>query len=333
MTTQPSHLIVVGASAGGVGALREFVAGLPVDLSAAVLVVLHLPPSGSSVLSAILDRAGPLPATAAREEALSEGTVYTAVPDHHLLVSDSRIRLSRGPTENRHRPGIDALFRSAAIEWGPRAMGVVLSGALDDGAAGLALIKARGGVAIVQDPEEADYRSMPDSALAATVVDHVLPAAKIGAAIQAEMLNRETGSTPPVSGLDRLEARIDAGEQRGSEEVSEMMQPSGLACPDCGGVLFTVAETERYRCRVGHAWTSSALLVEQDVEVQKSLWTALRALAEKQQLAERMSAAAAQRGQDRLARRYAEYSDENARAADVLRRLLYQSDGPGPDES
>ncbi|MBF6170672.1 chemotaxis protein CheB [Nocardia blacklockiae] len=324
---EPAHLIVVGASAGGVAALREFVGGLPVDLSAAVLVVTHLPPNGPSVLATILDRAGPLSAIAAEDgRELTAGMIYTAVPDRHLLVSDGRIRLSLGPTENRHRPGIDALFRSAAVEWGPRVAGVVLSGALDDGAAGLALIKARGGLAVVQDPTEADYRSMPESALAATAVDYVLPAGKIGIALHSDILDRALASAPPVSALDRLEARIDAGEQGGSEEVTAMTQPSGMACPDCGGVLFVVADPERFRCRVGHAWTGRALLAQQDLEVQQSLWTALRALEEKRQLAERMRAGAEQRGQPRLADQYAAQSNEHTRAAEVIRRLLYQPD-------
>ncbi|RDI50031.1 chemotaxis protein CheB [Nocardia mexicana] len=332
MTESPSHVVVVGASAGGITALRDLVAGLPLELPAAVLVVLHLPPGGTSVLASILGRAGPLPVSVAADGMpLEAGTIYTAVPDRHLLVDDGRIRLSRGPTENRHRPGVDVLFRSAAIEWGQRAAGVVLSGALDDGTTGLALIKARGGLAVVQDPDEADYRSMPESASAATPVDHVLPAGKIGLALHAEMRNPAPVSPSPVSDSDRLEARIDAGEQRGPEEVPNMMPPSGLACPDCGGALFT-ADSGRYRCRVGHVWTGRALLEEQDLEIQRSLWTAYRALEEKQQLAERMRAHAGRSGQPRVAQRYAKLGEEQGRAAEVLRRLLFDPEGFPKDD-
>jgi two-component system, chemotaxis family, protein-glutamate methylesterase/glutaminase len=174
-------VVAVGASAGGVEALQALVAGLPKDLQAVVLVVLHIPRQAPSALPSILSRAGPLPAVAATDGMPARaGTIYVAPADHHLLICDGLLKLSLGPTENGHRPAIDPLFRSAAVAFGAGAIGVVLSGARDDGAAGLAEIVKRGGQAVVQDPNEASHRSMPASALEHVATAHVLPAAKIG---------------------------------------------------------------------------------------------------------------------------------------------------------
>jgi len=174
-------LVVIGASAGGVEALRSLVSRLPSDLAAGVLVVLHLPAGSTSSLAAILDSAGPLPAEPAKHGAPIEyGHLYVAPPDHHLLVDGDCTALAAGPTENGHRPAINALFRSAALARGAQVAGVVLSGVLDDGTAGLVAIKSRGGLAIVQDPDDAAYKGMPESALATVKADQVLPAAEIG---------------------------------------------------------------------------------------------------------------------------------------------------------
>jgi two-component system chemotaxis response regulator CheB len=192
-------VIVVGASAGGVEALRSVVGGLPPDLPAAVLVVLHVPVGGAGALAAILKRAGSLPAdTAADGEDLRPGRIYVAPPDHHLMVVPDRVVLSRGARENGHRPAIDPLFRSAATAFGPRVVGVILSGALDDGTAGLAAIVANGGAAIVQDPHDALHSSMPLSAIEYVRVDHVAAAAQIGALLA--LLTREELGTGTGTG-------------------------------------------------------------------------------------------------------------------------------------
>src|SRR5215471_20025144 len=168
------NIIVVGCSVGGVEALQTLVAGLPAKFRPSLFVVMHLSPQGTSVLPDILNRSGELPASHPRNgEAIRPGHIYVAPPDHHLLIEDGRMRISRGPKENRHRPAVDPLFRSAARYYGRRVIGVVLTGALDDGAAGLMIIKKRGGVAVVQDPDEAMAADMPRSAIEAVAVDHV----------------------------------------------------------------------------------------------------------------------------------------------------------------
>lgn len=181
MTVRSRDLIVVGASAGGVQALRDFVSGLPADLPAAVLIVLHLPAHGTSALPDILKRSGPLPATTAQNgDPLDHGRILVAQSDRHILIRGRRIMLSDGPTENGHRPAVNALFRSAALAAGPAVTGVLLSGVLDDGVSGLAAIAARGGTVMVQDPAEAIYPSVPELALRHVRTDYVLAAAEMG---------------------------------------------------------------------------------------------------------------------------------------------------------
>ncbi|HEX6346070.1 chemotaxis protein CheB [Umezawaea sp.] len=325
MALEARDLVVVGASAGGVEALRAFVAGLPADLPAAVVVVLHLPAGGTSALPAILDRSGPLPAVSARHGTeLEPGRIHVAPPDHHVVVEDGALTLSHGPTENGHRPAVDTLFRSAAMARGPGVIGIVLSGALDDGTAGMVAVAARGGVTMAQDLEDALYRGMPGSVMRHVRVDHVLPASRLGDAVRrhaGELV--ETSDLPAPSPLLRLEAGFSARRSDEVNGVDEVGQPSGFSCPDCGGTLLELdAERTRYRCRVGHAWTADALLDAQAGTLERALWTALRTLEEKVSLARKLRRDALNRGSERLAERYARTEEESAHAADVLRRYL-----------
>ncbi|GGP77125.1 chemotaxis protein CheB [Saccharothrix coeruleofusca] len=326
MPLVPRDLIVVGASAGGVEALRGFVANLPPDLPAAVAVVLHLPAGGTSALPAILDRSGPLPAVSARHGMpVVRGRVHVAPPDHHLLVVDGEFRLSHGPTENGHRPAVDALFRSAAVARGAGAIGVILSGTLDDGTAGVVAIVSRGGLAVVQDPEEALYRGMPESVLRHVPDAQVQPVGKMGFLLREHALQEvETGGDAGMPELLRLEARLAGGGGGATPgEVDEMGTPSDFSCPDCHGTLIELdAEHKRFRCQVGHAWTAEALLDAQAVSLEKALWTALRTLEEKVKLAKRMGREAEARGNRWLADRYGHTEREAQDAADVLRDHL-----------
>src|SRR2546421_4483719 len=239
-------VIVVGASAGGVEALGRLASGLPPELPASIFVVLHLLASGTSVLDSILRRAGSLPATAGVDgERFERGHIYVAPPDQHLLIWDGSVRLSLGPRENGHRPAIDPLFRSAARAFGPRVIAVVLSGSLDDGAAGMRFVKERGGAAVVQDPADALYEDMPLNAAAASEVDHVVPIARMAdllcGLLEEPIENSVEEEADRVWTADELEERAEG-------------EPSGLTCPDCGGALWEREEGSlvRFACRTGH---------------------------------------------------------------------------------
>lgn len=318
-------LIVVGASAGGVEALRALVAGLPADLPAAVAVVLHMPPGGASALPAILDRSGPLPAVFARTGMpLTPGRICVAPPDHHLLVVEDRFALSHGPTENGHRPAVDALFRSAAIARGPRVTCAVLSGALDDGVAGAVAVRARGGRVVVQSPEDALHSGMPENVLRHVRVDRVLPAAELGAVL-AELAREPVApsTAPPAPPQVEQEDRIVRGWRERVGGTSMIGEASGYTCPDCNGVLNELQPgTLRFRCQIGHAWSVEALAQAQGDAFEKALWTALRTLEEKVRLSERMLEAARARGDGRQVEKYEGRLDESARAVDVLRGFL-----------
>lgn len=319
------NMIVVGASAGGVEALRTLVSGLPVDLPATVLVVLHVPPYGASVLPAILERSGPLPARHPHQrEPLSESQLWVAPPDKHLVVVDGEISLTRGPRENGLRPAIDVLFRSAARERGPQVIGVVLSGVLDDGTAGLSAIAAQGGTTVVQDPEDALYPGMPSSAIEHVAVDHVVPIADM-AELLVRLCKEEVVEVarpvPPLLAIETDMALMDDDAMNRSDRPG---RPSGFSCPDCNGVLWEIRDGElvRYRCRVGHAWSAESLLGQQSEQLDSALWMALRGLEEKAALAKTLEQRAQERGSALSAARFMQQADDATRAASLIRSML-----------
>jgi two-component system, chemotaxis family, protein-glutamate methylesterase/glutaminase len=329
---RPGVVVVVGASAGGVEALRSLVAGFPADLDAAVLVVLHIPNRAPSALPGILDRSGPLPAGHTIDgEELEPGRVYVAPPDRHLIVLDGRVHLSRGPAENGHRPAVDPLFRSAAAAMGARTVAVVLSGARDDGTAGAAVVVRRGGRLVVQDPEDALHPSMPRSAIDHVGAHRIAPAAKLGPTV-AELVASMTSDQPepepepdPAAPDDRLMTLETAMANMDDLTTDELPgQPSGLACPSCHGGLFELPgePTPRYRCRVGHAWSPESLLDEQADAFEGALWMALRSLEEKSALARRMADAANRRGGTGIAERYRLSGEEADHAGRLIRELI-----------
>jgi two-component system, chemotaxis family, protein-glutamate methylesterase/glutaminase len=318
-------LIVMGASAGGVEAIVAVVRALPADLPAAVLVVLHVPADSRSVLPQILERHGRLPASHPEEgESIRPGHIYVAPPNRHLLVGRGVVHLSTGPHENRVRPAIDPLFRSAALAYGARVIGVVLSGTLDDGTAGLVTIVRRGGLAVIQDPEDAAFPGMPLSALQHVVPDERLPVERIGAAL--DRLARLPARGAPGPPSDRLEEEVEVAESamQGTPGPAVPGMPTGFACPECHGVLFELRDGElvRYRCRVGHAYGVESLGASQDEAVEVALWTALRALEEKADLSRRLQARADERGLTAAAGRFATQAVEAAERAESIRRVL-----------
>ncbi|SEU34093.1 chemotaxis protein CheB [Stigmatella erecta] len=331
MARRDKHdLIVIGASMGGVEALMALVEQLPEDLPAAVCIVLHISPGHRSVLPAILSRAGPLTAVHPEDGArLEKGHIYVAPNDQHLLVEEGMLRVVKGPRENNHRPAVDPLFRSAALAYGPRVVGVVLTGAMDCGSAGLLAIKQQGGLAVVQEPSDAYCPDMPQNVLNQMDVDHCVPIAKMGA-----LLNRLSRSPAPLGRKRRASQAIkrEVGKLRGDPAMANTPpaggRPSHFSCPDCGGVLFEQDEQGqlRFNCRVGHAFTGNALVSGQEDALDGALWAAVRSLEENGALARRMASHARERNHAHSAKRY----DERAREAEQQALLIRQVAMKGP---
>ncbi|HEX8176171.1 MAG TPA: chemotaxis protein CheB [Pyrinomonadaceae bacterium] len=282
---QGKDIIVIGTSSGGIEALKELVGQLPPDLKAAVFIVLHVAPYSLGILPEILGRAGRLPVTNALDwEKFEQGHIYVAPPDHHLLLESSGyLRITRGPRENRFRPAIDPLFRTAAHEFGPRVIGVILTGWLDDGTAGMGAVKQRGGTCIVQNPEEAFAPAIPLSVVKEVEVDHIVSLKEI-----APLLARLTSETTdekgvyPVSEEMKTEVKIAREDNALESGIMKWGEPSPYACPECHGVLLQLKEGNgmRYRCHTGHAYSVDALLSEFSDKTEDSLWSAIRALEE-----------------------------------------------------
>lgn len=320
-------VVAIGASAGGVEALSKLAAGLSPDVPYAYVVALHIPADAPSVLARIVGRSGPLPAVQAKHgQQLEPAHIYVAPPDRHLLVDDHRVVLSHGPTENGHRPAINALFRSVALTYGPRAIGVLLSGVLDDGVLGLAAIRSRGGTTIGQSPDDAMFAALPMNAHDAGVLDRQTAAADVGALLK-ELSQRELPEEPEMERdtAMELENRIAMMSRFSTDfDTEQLGRPSGYTCPDCNGSLVSITEGN-FRCQVGHAWTAGALLSARDKEVEGALWVALRSLQEKARLARELARKA---GSGPLHRRYTDLAEETERALAVLSERLADS---GPD--
>ena len=287
--------IVIGASAGGVEALREVVERLPIDLPAPVFVVLHIPPYVASSLPQILSRSGPLKAIHPEDgAAIKAGMIYVAPPDRHLLIEGHRIAVKRGPKENRFRPSIDALFRSAAYAYGPRAIGVVLSGALNDGTSGLWSIERFAGITVVQEPNQARFEDMPRSALEYIQVNHILPSTEIGPLLGRLVMEplRKTEVAMDADEQTRIhqEVEIAAEDSAFQKGVMELGKLTPFTCPECHGVLVRIAEGKmsRFRCHTGHAYTDSALLEAVMEFTGEMLWQVIRSYEESLMLLDHM---------------------------------------------
>jgi two-component system, chemotaxis family, protein-glutamate methylesterase/glutaminase len=278
------RLIAVGASAGGVRALRTLVGGFSDDLDAIVLVAIHIAPSSPGYLPEILSRAGPLPCQhPAQGQRLQRARVYVAPPDQHMLVDGvGSIRLSRGPKENRSRPAIDPLFRSAALAYGPRAIGVILTGNLDDGTSGLLAVKQCGGTTVIQDPADAEAPSMPSSAARHVEIDHQVPLAAMASLLVELTRERTELERNAMPHRSEIESEVAVHDGATPSVVARIGDPSVFTCPDCHGTLMRASDAHmlRFRCHTGHAFTSQSLLAALNEVTEDAIWSAVRALHE-----------------------------------------------------
>jgi two-component system chemotaxis response regulator CheB len=329
MQKAPASIVVIGASAGGVEALLRLVASLPVDLPAAICVVIHQPVTARSLLPTVLSRAGTLPASHAVDgEAIHQGHIYVAPPNYQLVVEHGQLSVVQSPRENGHRPAIDPLFRSAARAYGSLVIGVLLSGADDDGTEGLLIIKARGGRALVQDPEEALFARMPTSAMEHVDIDAALPISELAQAIVQEVMAQATAgerldamqrNADPEGGRAELEHRISAwGEGEGDDAAS------GFSCPLCGGGIWVGAEGSltRFQCHTGHRFSPESFLREQAMLLESTLWQAMRALTEREALLRRLASQETSVHHPGTVSRFSEQAAELARGIELMRQVL-----------
>jgi two-component system chemotaxis response regulator CheB len=318
-------IVVIGASAGGIEALSTLLRTLPNTFPAAIFIVIHLPAHLPSMLAHILGRVSRLPVQQAQDNLpIRSGHIYVAPPDYHLLLEYNVMRLLHGPKENRHRPAIDPLFRTAAKIYGARVIGVVLSGSLDDGTAGLLAIKRHGGTAVVQDPAEAFYPSMPRSAISHVAVDHVARLEEM-----AGLLDRLTDPAPDeVLTLSKDPAPASPNSPQRTLELLQLDDlsgtPSVFSCPECHGTLWEIQEGSmtRYRCRVGHAFSPESMFAQQSETLEDALWSALKTLEEQKALLRRLADQAEELSHHQMAARFAERIKQTQDRASVIRSAL-----------
>jgi two-component system chemotaxis response regulator CheB len=327
----------MGASAGGIPPIQRVLSALPENFPAAVFVVIHTAAESPGFLADILHRLSSLPvAYAVDGEPIKKSRVYVAPPDRHLLLEKGAIRVIAGPRENRHRPAIDPLFRSAARAYAARVVAVLFSGALDDGTAGLSAVTRHGGVTIVQDPREARFASMPQNALRNDSPRYVLPVRQIAS----KLLDVVGNGVPSRNGKHHSESKLNqevkiAEIDMPAIEHNKPGAPSAYTCPECNGTLWEIKEGKilRFRCRVGHAYGAESLLAAKNEELETALWTALRTLEEKAALHRRLSEQASARKSSSVARHFRQTADEMHQQAQTMRRLLLERESPPVTEA
>jgi two-component system chemotaxis response regulator CheB len=314
-------IVVIGGSAGGFEALRRLLDLLPSDLPATIFVTLHIPRDFPSVLPELLSRNGKVVRQPSTEQEFSAGQIFIAPPDQHLVIQRSRVVLGKGPRENRHRPAIDVMFRSAARAYGPRVVAIVLSGQLDDGSVGMLSVKMGGGLTVAQDPHEALAPDMPEHAIRYAQPDFVLPVSHI-----AELLVSVSSENLPLPNASRKTMSAELNKNKlepSAKEVAAILnkgKPSAFACPECHGVLWEIENGDfvSYRCRVGHAYTGETLRVALSETAENALWVALRVVEEKAALLRRL----ARKTGSRISGTYEEEAAGFELHAATLRRLL-----------
>jgi two-component system chemotaxis response regulator CheB len=322
------NVVAIGTSAGGVESLRYLVSKFPRDLPASVLVTIHLSSEFRSVMDTILTAAGPLPARFADDgEAVVNGNIYLAPPKRHLLLYGEHIILGSGPRENNSRPAIDPMFRSTAVCCGSRAIGVVLTGTLGDGASGLWALEQSGGITVVQDPADAAFPDMPVMALSRVKPNHVAPLAEIPQLLK-NLVQKPAGKAQPLPERIKYEVELAKGVRGNMENMDRIARRSVLACPDCHGVMWEIDEGDliRYRCHQGHAYTAELMSVALDENVRRALASAQRALEERTALAEKLHKDADQSGHPLLAKSWAREAQELRKEANVIRDSISRVD-------
>ncbi|WP_183573642.1 chemotaxis protein CheB [Mucilaginibacter sp. X5P1] len=282
------QVVVIGASAGGLNALTSLIQQLPEDFPAPVLVVMHISPDATGdVLLNALNKHGKLPCVhAVNGEPAKAGHVYLAPSDHHLMIEETGLLyVTKGAQENRSRPGIDPLFRSAAVAFGNRVTGIILTGYLDDGTSGLIAVRRCGGTCIVQDPKEAQYPDMPKNALNQVEVDYCVPIAEMGGILMM-LMARKLGKQKPIPEDIRRESKIAERVLSDLASVNSLGEQVPFNCPGCGGVLWKMDKGPmvRYRCHTGHAYTNATLLAAQKEKMEETMWIALRMFEERKNL-------------------------------------------------
>src|SRR5262245_35696605 len=316
--------IVIGTSAGGVDALRTLISSLPGDLDAVPLAVIHIAPSSPGFLPELLNKTGQLHALhPAQGEKMKRGRFYLAPPDHHMLVeARGTIRLSHGPKENRARPAIDPLFRSAALAFGLETIGVILTGNLDDGTAGLLAIKKSGGTTVVQDPLDAAAPSMPRSAARHVQIDHKVSLSKLAPLLVRLSKDRPRAERSIMPDRLRIEAEIAAGHKTTIDDIATIGDPSLFTCPDCHGTLLKVRDEHLlcFRCHTGHAFTAQSLLAALNETTEDTIWSAIRALQESAMLLQHLAQHARDAGQDKEATNLDREAGQKLEKAKLVRR-------------
>jgi two-component system chemotaxis response regulator CheB len=323
-------IIVVGASAGGVAALQQFVQSLPGDFQGSVFIVLHIPPYAKSRLPNVLSSSGPLKAVHPKDgDEIKPGVIYVAPNDFHLLIDPGKILVKKGPKENRFRPSVDALFRSAAVAYGPRVIGIILSGVLNDGASGMWSVKAKGGITVIQSPEDAQHFEMPKSVMEFVDVDYVLPASGMGQLIM--NLQQQPAKEPVAvseAEIKRLEMEVVIAKQDNAFEMGiiKMGELTVFTCPECHGALARIVEGKiiRFRCHTGHAYTSSSLLASITESVEVLLWQGMRSMEEATLLLNSIAEHFDRSGDAAAAGLFRGKADINARSAQIIHDSIFK---------
>jgi two-component system, chemotaxis family, protein-glutamate methylesterase/glutaminase len=325
-------IVVIGASAGGIPALVELVKHLPANLKASVFVVLHISPNSPSQLPQIITRSGYLKAIHPRDDqVIEQGIIYVAPPNYHMLVEDDHILVKKGPKENRFRPSIDALFRSAAYNYKTRVIGVILSGMLDDGTSGMWSVKRMGGLGIIQAPEDALCSSMPINVMEYVKVDYSVPVTQIGYLIK-QLTNKPAPDKPELdpAEIKRLETEIKIAAQKNAFEIGlqYLGNPTLLTCPECNGSLVQFKEGSiiRYRCHTGHAFTQDSFMANASKAIEEKLWQAVRSLEELVIILEEMAKHYEQMNMPAKAQQFYTKAQETRKRASCIHEYIFEQE-------